>query len=119
MNSDVPHPREEPFAAPPRGAENTGRPWTLVAYNHRVNECWQAFIECEPTSAARWYSYLLMQAMTRYPHRVFPLRGSEYAGAWECEISRGDRLYYIPDENTHKVVVYYVGPHPKRAPKPP
>jgi len=56
--------------------------------------------------------------MTRYPGRVFPLRGSAYRGTWECEVTSGDRIYYVPDGATQKVVVYYAGPHPRPAPRP-
>lgn len=119
MSFGTSRPPEESLAVPPCVVESPDRIWALVAYNRSVNENWKAFIECEPASAARWYRYLSAQAMTPYPRRVFPLKGSDYPDAWECEISGGCRLYYTPNENTHKVVVYYVGRHPKRAPKPP
>jgi hypothetical protein len=66
----------------------------------------------------RWYTYLRQSPMTRYPGRVFPLRGSAYRGAWECEVTGGDRIYYIPDEVARKVEVYYAGAHCSPAPRP-
>jgi hypothetical protein len=64
-----------------------------------------------PQAALRWYTYLRKSPTTRYPGRVFPLRGSVYRGAWECEVTGGDRVYYIPLEIERKVEVYYAGPH--------
>src|ERR1039458_5229694 len=64
-----------------------------------------ALIDRSPESALRWYKYLRKCPMARYPRRVFPLKGSGYRGAWECEVTSGDRLYYLPDEAAKKVVV--------------
>ena len=75
-------------------------------------------IDRSPENALRWYKYLRKCPTTRYPGRVFPLRGSMYHGAWECEVTGGDRMYYLPDEAARKVVVYYAGPHCKPAPRP-
>jgi hypothetical protein len=92
--------------------------WLVVARNRRVNRDWEALVDRSPENALRWYKYLRKWPTTRYPGRVFPLRGSVYRGAWECEITGGDRLYYLPDEAAKKVVVYYAGPHCKSAPRP-
>ena len=92
--------------------------WLVVARNRRVNRNWEALIDRSPESALRWYKYLRKCPMARYPRRVFPLKGSGYRGAWECEVTSGDRLYYLPDEAAKKVVVFYAGPHCKPAPRP-
>jgi hypothetical protein len=89
-----------------------------VARNRRVNRDWEGLIERAPQQAARWYAYLCRTPMTRYPGRAFPLRGSVFAGAWECEVTEGDRVFYRPDPAARKVVVYYAGPHPKHTPQP-
>ena len=49
----------------------------------------------------------------------FPLRGKKYAGAWEYELTAGERVFYVPHPLTRKVTVYYAGPHPDPAPFPP
>ena len=67
--------------------------WLVVARNRRVNRNWEALIDRSPESALRWYKYLRKCPMARYPRRVFPLKGSGYRGAWECEVTSGDRLY--------------------------
>lgn len=92
--------------------------WLIVARNSRVNRAWEVLIDRSPENALRWYKYLRKSPMTRYPGRVFPLRGSAYRGAWECEVTSGDRLFYIPEATTRKVVVYYAGAHSKPAPRP-
>ncbi|MBW4617789.1 MAG: hypothetical protein KME17_00180 [Cyanosarcina radialis HA8281-LM2] len=51
--------------------------------------------------------------------RVFPLKGKLYMGAWEYEVTSSDRVFYVPDAERQKVVVYYAGKHPKAAPTPP
>ncbi len=53
------------------------------------------------------------------PRRIFPLRGKRYAGAWEYEVTGGDRVFYVPDPKLKKVTVYYAGPHLEPAPVPP
>lgn len=40
-------------------------------------------------------------------------------GAWEYELTGGDRVFYIPDPKLKKVTVYYAGPHRETAPVPP
>jgi hypothetical protein len=57
--------------------------------------------------------------MERKSGRVFPLKGKLYQGAWEYEVSSGDRVFYIPDSEKQKVIVYYAGEHIKPAPIPP
>ena len=94
-------------------------PWTVVARSERVNRDWQRLIERAPENAACCYAYLRAAPMTRYPGRVFPLRGKLYRGVWEYEVARGDRLYYRPDPVARKVIVYYAGPHVDPAPAPP
>jgi hypothetical protein len=46
------------------------------------------------------------------------LKGKLYKGAWEYEVTKGDRVFYVPDEQQLKVVVYYAGKHPFPAPTP-
>jgi len=112
------HPPEELLKEPPGDAAESPGKWLVVAQTRRVNRDWEAVIDRAPESALRWYKYLSMCPTTRYPGRVFPLRGSIYRGAWECEVTGGDRIYYVPDESEQKVVVYYAGPHCKPAPRP-
>ena len=112
-------PPEELLTEPAEGfsVEDRGQ-WLLVAQNSRVNRKWEALIDRSPESALRWYNYLRKCPTTRNPGRVFPLRGVAYCGAWECEVTSGDRIYYRLDEAAHKVVVYYAGPHCEPAPRP-
>jgi len=112
------NPPEELLAEPPGNAVGDRGGWSVVARNGRVNRNWEALIDRSPENALRWYRYLRKCPMTRYPGRVFPLRGSAYRGAWECEVTSGDRIYYVPDGAAQKVVVYYAGPHPRPAPRP-
>jgi hypothetical protein len=109
---------EELLTEPTGGAAEETGSWRVVARNGRVNRNWESLIDRSPESALRWYKYLRTCPSTRYPGRVFPLRGSVYRGAWECEVTSGDRIYYLPDEAARKVVVYYAGPHCDPAPRP-
>lgn len=112
---------EEPLAAP-QGVEQAGTEeefWTVVAKNERVKRGWQELIKTAEASAAKCYDYLRRTQMVIRPRRIFPLRGKRYAGAWEYELTGGDRVFYIPDRKVKKVTVYYAGPHPKSAPVPP
>ena len=50
--------------------------------------------------------------MQRRRGRIFPLRGKKFKGAWEYEITGGDRVFYMPFPDEKKVIVYYAGKHP-------
>ncbi len=129
-------PPEEPFSKPPTEIsteeieENpdvepnqaeiaTPAPqWLVVARNRRVNRDWELLLSRAPENARRCYKDLCTAPMTRKPGRVFPLKGKRYKGAWEYEVTKGDRVFYVPDARQLKVVVYYAGEHPKNAPVP-
>lgn len=106
-------PSEETLTEPVAGVAGD---WRVIARTKRVNSDWEKLMNRAPGAALRWYTYLRKSPTTRYPGRVFPLRGSLYTGAWECEITGGDRVFYIPDETSRKVMVYYAGPHCSPAP---
>jgi hypothetical protein len=93
--------------------------WLVVARNRKVNKSWEILIKQSPENARRCYEWLCAQPMQRLSGRIFPLKGKIYNGAWEYEVTGGSRIYYVPDPQTRKVVVYYAGPHPKKAPTPP
>lgn len=90
----------------------------MVAKNRRVNRDWEALLSRAPENVRRCYEDLCTAPMVKKPGRVFPLRGKRYSGAWEYEVTRGDRVFYVPDQEKRKVVVYYAGTHPKSAPTP-
>lgn len=117
---------EEALTAPPtidsEAEEATPVPsslWLVVALNRRVNRDWEALLLRATENARRCYEDLSTAPMVRKPKRVFPLKGKPYRGAWEYEVTKGDRVFYVPDEEKRKVVVYYAGVHPKTAPTPP
>ncbi|MFB2983684.1 hypothetical protein [Microseira sp. BLCC-F43] len=92
--------------------------WLVVAKNRRVNRDWEALVLRCPENCRRCYEDLSTAPTTRQPGRVFPLRGKVYKGAWEYEVTKGDRVFYVPHEEQFKVVVYYAGEHAKPAPTP-
>ncbi|MHC5826553.1 MAG: hypothetical protein ACYT04_64485 [Nostoc sp.] len=92
--------------------------WLVVAKNRRVNRDWEALIQRHPENTYRCYEDLCTAPTTRQPGRVFPLKGKPYKGAWEYEVTKGDRVFYVPDEEHLKVVVYYAGKHPNFVPTP-
>lgn len=94
-------------------------PWLVVAKNRWVNRDWEALMLRVPENTRRCYQDLCTAPMTRKPKRVFPLKGKLYKGAWEYEVTGSDRVFYVPDEDKRKVLVYYAGNHPKSAPVPP
>ncbi|MBW4635160.1 MAG: hypothetical protein KME30_25680 [Iphinoe sp. HA4291-MV1] len=95
--------------------ENT---WLVVAKNRRVNRDWEALMQRHPENSNRCYDDLRTVPTTRQPGRVFPLKGKKYKGVWEYEVTKGDRVFYIPNENQLKVVVFYAGKHIQPAPTP-
>lgn len=129
-DSEAVVPPEEELTAPstPLSAEEneTGQatqepapPWLVVAKNRRVNRDWEALLLRAPENARRCYEHLCSTPMLRVPRRVFPLKGKNYRGGWEYEVTSGDRVFYVPDEENRKVLVYYAGVHPKSTPIPP
>ncbi|MCC5666096.1 hypothetical protein LC653_19760 [Nostoc sp. CHAB 5784] len=92
--------------------------WLVVAKNRRVNRDWEALMQRHPENTSRCYEDLCTAPTTRQPRRVFPLKGKPYKGAWEYEVTKGDRVFYVPDQEQLKVVVYYAGKHPNPSPTP-
>ncbi|WP_313888466.1 hypothetical protein [Nostoc spongiaeforme] len=72
--------------------------WLVVAKNRRVNRDWEALMQRYPENSLRCYEDLCSTPTTRQPGRVFPLKGKTYKGVWEYEVTKGDRVFYIPDE---------------------
>lgn len=109
-------PPEEDLTAP---IQNTEGKWKVVAKNSRVNRDWRKLIERHPENTRKCYAFLRSTPLKRLPGRIFPLKGKAYKGAWEYELTKGDRIFYVPDLAIQKVTVYYAGKHPKsRSPKP-
>jgi hypothetical protein len=63
----------------------------------RVKRDWDTLASRVPNDAQRCFVHLTTDPYQRIPARIFPLRGKVYAGLWEYEVNRGDRLYYLPD----------------------
>jgi hypothetical protein len=118
MSRELVVPPEE-LLTPPAETQIPEGSWTVVARNRRVNRDWEELVDKAPENAARCYHDLSVAPMRRQPGRVFPLKGKAYKGAWEYEVTAGDRLFYHPDPINRKVVVYYAGPHVRRVPTPP
>ena len=128
--SELVEPPEEPLTSP-RTKQSAERnetesiaqipalPWLVVAKNRRVNRDWEALMLRASENTRRCYQDLCNAPMVRKPKRVFPLKGKLYKGAWEYEVTGSDRVFYVPDEDKRKVLVYYAGTHPKSAPFPP
>lgn len=121
-------PPEEQLTPPPTPSNSSNSeaeqlapvtPWIVVALNRRVNRDWEALLVRAPENTRRCYEDLCTAPMLRKPKRVFPLKGKLYKGAWEYEVTSGDRVFYVPDDKRRKVVVYYAGKHPKSSPTPP
>jgi len=112
---------EESLAIPAKSEESTRTEarWTVVAHNARVNLGWKNLMQRAGENAAKCYDHLCFAPTARRPGRIFPLKGKRYAGAWEYEVTSGDRVFYVPDTRLKKVTVYYAGPHLERAPFPP
>jgi len=98
------------------GLSKTESTWLVVAKNRRVNRNWEALMQRHPEKTRRCYEDLSIAPTIRKPGRVFPLKGKLYKRAWEYEVTKGDRVFYVPDEEQLKVVVYYAGKHPNPAP---
>jgi hypothetical protein len=62
---------------------------------------------------------LSSQPMVRIPRRVFPLKHAKYRGVWEYEVTSGNRVFYVPNEQYKTVLVYYAGKHLTPVPFPP
>lgn len=96
-------PPEEELTAPPSSrfveeneaepvTELSASPWLVVAKNRRVNKDWEALLLRAPENTRLCYERLCTAPMDRVPRRVFPLKGKKYRGAWEYEVTSGDRV---------------------------
>jgi hypothetical protein len=92
--------------------------WLVVAKNRRVNRDWEALMQRYPENSSRCYHDLSTAPTNRQPGRVFPLKGRKYQGVWEYEVAKGDRVFYVPNEDLLKVVIFYAGKHIQPAPIP-
>uniref|UniRef100_A0A0C1N6R0 Toxin n=1 Tax=Tolypothrix bouteillei VB521301 TaxID=1479485 RepID=A0A0C1N6R0_9CYAN len=92
--------------------------WLVVAKNRRVYREWEALTNRYPQNCYRCYQDLCTSPTTRKQGCVFPLKGKAYKGVWEYEVASGDRVYYIPNTEKLKVIIYYAGKHISPAPKP-
>jgi hypothetical protein len=97
---------------------NEEKTWKVVAKNKKVNKSWEDLMQRHPENTIRCYKDLSTSPTSKKPRRVFPLRGQQYRGIWEYELTSGDRVFYIPDEDNKKVFVFYAGKHPKSVPTP-
>jgi hypothetical protein len=97
---------------------NEEKTWKVVAKNKKVNKSWEDLMQRYPENTTRCYQDLSTSPTLKKPRRVFPLRGQQYRGIWEYEVTSGDRVFYIPDEDNKKVFVFYAGKHPKSVPTP-
>lgn len=97
--------------------------WTVLAHNSRVNKSWEALMKQSPENTRRCYEHHRARPMQRIRGRVFPMRHRRYRdrGAWEYELTGGDRVFYVPRSMDRTVLVYYAGEHPPKgeAPSPP
>ena len=111
-------PPEEKLTPP--SSQNSTSLWIVIAKNRRINKDWEDLILVFPENTRRCYEDLCNAPMTRQPGRVFPLKGKKYKGAWEYELTKSERVFYVPEPEKRKVIVYYAGKHPKsKAPFPP
>ncbi len=92
--------------------------WRVLAKNKRVNKSWEELVHQAPESCQRCYAHLSQQPLQRLQGRAFPLKGKKYKGAWEFEVTSGDRVFYVPNTTRKVVIVYYAGKHPNVAPLP-
>jgi len=115
-NTDNLEPPEVKLTAP--NLSEVNETWLVVAKNRKVNRAWEALMQRSPENTHRCYEYLCTTPTTPLPRRIFPLRGKEYEGVWEYEVTSGDRVFYIPNEDLKKVFVFYAGKHIKPAPTP-
>lgn len=111
--------RHEHLVPPPNTSDGNDDKWTVLANTSRVNKSWLALCRRAPENCQRCYEHLRDDPLQSIPRRVFPLRGRRYQGAWEYEVTKGDRVFYVPESEARTVNVYYAGEHPPRAPSPP
>jgi hypothetical protein len=88
---------EDPLTPPPAATHRgpAAALWIVVAQNGRINRDWEALIKAAASNTAKCYDYLRSTPMLRRPGRIFPLRGKKYAGAWEYELTAGDRVFFM------------------------
>ncbi len=88
-------PAKFPRLLPPQSVDE--EVFVVRARSARVERDWASLAARVAPDAQRCYVHLATDPYRRVPGRVFPLRGKVFAGLWEFEVNRSDRLYYLPD----------------------
>ena len=100
-------------------AGNAQGAWSVIAHNGRVTKSWLRLCENLRENCIRCYQWLQFTPMQPINCRCYALRHKNYAGVWAYEVGSSERIYYRPDEDRRRVLVYYAGPHPSKIPYPP
>jgi len=107
------------LTAPPDISPEAYREWTLIAHNKSVLKAWDSLMRNTPEDAKHCYAWLSSHATRPIPGRCYPLKGKPHLGCWGYEIGSGNRVYYKPDVQLKRALIYYAGPHPRQVPSPP
>ncbi|ESA35083.1 hypothetical protein N836_13540 [Leptolyngbya sp. Heron Island J] len=91
--------------------------WKLVFKNKKAKKGWRDIEQRFPSAFKRCKEHLTQTPFIKITGSVFPMRGKKRKGQWEYELSEGDRVYYFPEKNTNKVIIFYAGTHPKKTPQ--
>jgi hypothetical protein len=103
----------EPLSQPDDGPPGL---WRVETHSKSARRGWEALCQQLPENTERCRVWLSSTPMQRIAGRCYPLKHRRYEGAWCFEVGAGERVYYIPQEQTRMVVIYYAGKHPKDGP---
>lgn len=96
---------------PPDSENGEPGPYTLEAASARAEKEWKKLCRNYPQAAQNCYDHLVTNPFRRISARVYPLRGSEFKGLWEFEVTGAQRLYYVPPVRGKVVIVTRAGGH--------
>ncbi len=96
----LPWPTGVPPDAPPQ--------YAIHAASKSVAKQWRALTVSHGGKLREYYDHLSETPTKPLGERIFPLKGTQNAGVWECEVGGGARFFYVVDEERKRVIVKVV-----------
>ena len=96
----LPRPTGVPPDAPPH--------YSVHAGDKGVAKQWRDLTVSHGGKLREYYDHLTQTPTKQLGERIFPMKGKQYAGVWECEVGGGARFFYVVDEERKRVIVKVV-----------
>lgn len=102
-------PRDIAVLLRPTGVPPDAPPhYTIHGADKGVAKRWRDLTVSHGGKLREYYDYLTRTPTRPLGERIFPMKGKQNAGVWECEIGGGARFFYVVDEGRKRVIIKVV-----------